>query len=114
MITWACTNIIVYLIIGDAALEVNIWEDITDEDALNEIEKKIKNFQILQYIIIACILTFATINYIKNTRTTYYTVEVEITTNEIDTHDLQEIKGLDTLPFNLRKDKIQDVNNTFF
>lgn len=105
IVTFITTSFVIFLMVGDYFINEEIPE---------VIEKKIKRLRILQYAIIGFTLIFMTISYIKDTRTAYYTVKVEITTNELALKELNTVKEMYKFPENLRRDKLKDVNNVFF
>lgn len=105
IVTFITTSFVIFLMVGDYFINEEIPE---------VIEKKFKRLRILQYAIIGFTLIFMTISYIKDTRTAYYTVKVEITTNELALKELNTVKEMYKFPENLRRDKLKDVNNVFF
>lgn len=105
IITFITTSFVIVLIVGDYFINEEIPE---------VIEKKFKRLRILQYAIIGFTLIFMTTSYIKGTRTAYYMVKVGVTTNEVALNELNNVKEIYKFPENLRKVKVQDVNNILF
>ena len=104
--TFITTSFVIILIVGDYYINETIPND--------ALEKKFKRLRKIQYITIGFILIFATISYVKDTRTAYYKVKVEITTNELALKELKNVKEMYKFPENLRRDKLKDVDNIFF
>ena len=62
--TFITTSFVIILIVGDYYINETIPND--------ALEKKFKRLRKIQYITIGFILIFATISYVKDTRTAYY------------------------------------------
>ena len=108
-LTWVITNFIIFVIVGDDYLD-----DTMDNDIPDEMLKKLKNLERIQYITIACILILASVSFIKYSRTAYYTIKVQVAINEIDIQDLNNTNTANIIPEDLKNESIKNVEDMFF
>lgn len=114
-------EIIICLILINAMMFIMAWlittfilSIATDEVKEETQSKKHKRLKIYQYTIIFIIMAFVSSGYLKQAKERYYTINVELTTEEVKAQEIYNIKEIEKFSETLIRQKNKEYRETFF
>lgn len=117
----SANEIIICMILRNAMLFVISWLATIivisiATDGINEEtpSKKNKKIKIYQYTVIFIIMAFVSSGYLNKAKERYYTINVELTTEEIKAQEIYNIKEIEKFSETLIRQKNKEYRETFF
>lgn len=109
-------EIIICLILINAMMFIMAWlitifilSIATDEVKEETQSKKHKRLKIYQYTIIFIIMAFVSSGYLKQAKERYYTINVELTTEEVKAQEIYNIKEIEKFSETLIRQKTKNI-----
>lgn len=117
----SANEIIICMILLNAMLFVTSWlatiiviSIATDEVKEETQSKKHKRLNIYQYTIIFMLMVFVSSGYLKQAKERYYTINAELTTEEVKAQEIYNIKEIEKFSETLIRQKNKEYRETSF